>query len=532
MDVPFRVVSQAFNSWKVQTSFPKQVDAATLADRLQQVKVALARQFNMPETLIEYDRMLSRDQTDEGTVVLIQFLRRGIQGGAPRFRTLPLKLDDGTVVADMILEVDLYPLDEYDQATTLELVQSKLSAEGIDASFVDWPKVTDALRRLQEEFEPILGLEIARGAKPDFGLPCKIKYGESKLSSKPLESAWIGAYPVRKGELLVETSAAIPGRAMGKNLYGRELAPRVGTETSVVASEGAVTSRGGSAVVAARDGIVLFERTGRDKREADAKDRIPARLTVAVKPLIAFSASDQFLLDLTDAVVIQGDVLPGSSIRSKSSLCIEGNVGEYSNIECDGCLRIVGHVNSASVSSNQHLSIIGHAKDSRIEAGGTVFVEGLAEDCFMHARDVHAYDVKGGHIEALAQTDIRNMRDSEKSTAFVNINQRKALEIQQRSSKETIEELRDSMARITQIFGAEIALQVEAGSVQRLLLQWLRQQKTEHATSYTQAEVQEFRVLLESVPHIRHQLAALGNELREVTRKLHTDDTTAAAKNP
>jgi hypothetical protein len=532
MNVAFKIVSQAYNSWKVQTSFPKQVDSATLAHRLHEVKTALARQFNMPDGLIEYDRLLKREITDEGTVVLIQFLRKSIQSGTPRFRCLPLKLEDGTVLPDMILEADIYPLDEYDQPTSFELIKSRLSSEGIDSALVDWPTITSALSQMQEDFDPALGLVIGRGTVPDFGLPCKIKYGESKLTTPALPSAWLGSYPVRKGELLTELASAIPGRRTGRNLMGRELMPRVGIETKVDVGDGAVMSRGGTAVVAARDGIVIFERTGRDKRDADARDRTPAKLAISVRPMILFNESDQYNLDLADAVVIQGDVLPGSNIRSRNALCIEGNVGECSNIECKGTLRIVGNVSCSAVSSEQHISIIGHVKDSRVEAGGTAQLEGTVEDCFVHARDVVAHDVTGGTVEALNQTDIQVIRDSAKSAASVSINLRKAMEQQQVSNKETIEELRDSMAHITQIFGSEIALQVEAGSIQPLLLQWLRRQKSTFGTSYTQAEVQDFRQILESVPQLRAQLAVLGNELREVTRKLHdTPGTSASAVN-
>jgi len=279
----------------------------------------------------------------------------------------------------------------------------------------------------------------------------------------------------------------------------------------------------GKAVVAARDGIVIFERTGRDKRQADSKEQPPAKLTISVKPMIMFGEADQFDLDLADAVVIQADLLPGSNIRSKSSLCIEGNVGECSNVECAGTLRIVGNVSNAAISAGQHLNIVGHVRDSRIEANLTAELDGTVEDCFVHARDVIAQDVKGGHVEALNKTTIQVVRDSEKSAASVKVNLRRALELQQVSNKETIEELRDAMARITQVFGPEIALQVEPGTIQMLLLQWIRKQKASFGASYTQAEVQEFRTLLESVPHLRQQLAALGNELREVTRKLHED---------
>lgn len=532
MDVAFKIVSQAFNSWKVQTSFPKLVDSATLAHRLQEVKSALARQFNMPDNLIEYDRLLSREVTEEGTTVLIQFLRKSVQAGTPRFRLLPIKLEDGAIIPDMILEADIYPLDEYEQPTTLELVQSRASAEGMDLGLINWNVVVSAIEKMAEDFEPALGLEVARGVAPDFGLPCKIKYGETKLTSGPLPSAWMGCFPVRKGEQLTEISQAIPGRRTGRNLLGRELTPRVGIEAKIEAGDGAVISRGGSAIVAARDGIVHFERSGRDKRESDSRDRIPAKLVISVRPMISFTQTDQFILDLTDAVVIRGDVLPGSNIRSRSSLCIEGNVGECSNIECAGTLRIAGNVQGASVSSETHLNIIGHVKDSRLEAAGTVQIEGTAEDCFVHARDVIAHHVKGGSVEALNLTEIDVVHDSEKSAASVRINLRKLLEHQQVSNKETIEELRDSMAAITQVFGPEVALQVEAGSVQLYLLQWLRKQKSSFGASYSQTEVQEFRTLLESVPHIRSQLAALGNELREVTRKLYEENSAGARSAP
>ncbi|MBI5059483.1 DUF342 domain-containing protein [candidate division KSB1 bacterium] len=522
MDDPlFRIISQGYNTWRVQTTFARHVDGATVSHRLAEIKTALARQFNIPEALVEYDCMLKRVPTPDGMLVDIQFDRKPIPAGAPRFRMLPLRAGDGSLFSDMLLEADIYPFDEYDQFITLQVIQSRVAAEGVDLSIVDWRAINQAISAMSHSYEPVFGMVIGQGQLPDIGIHSRIRYGGLEGDLQGSESRWTGCLPVSEGDVLFDVIPASSGRTPGRNLYGRELEPRGGIDTVIDAGEGTNVSKTGARVVAARDGLVVYERFGRDKRQLDSRDVIPARLVVRVEPTIVFDTDKRFELDLFDSAVISANVLAGSVIRSRSSLFIEGQVAEYSTIECHGVLRINGRVQKSRINSEAHICLLGGADNSIIQSGLTAHLEGLIADCRVYAHDVHANDIRGGEIEVLSRTAIQRVHDSEHGIANVRVNVLKSLAMQQQSSKVAVEELRDALAQIIQIFGTEIALQVEDATVQRMLLQWLRKQKSLIGISYSPAEVQDFRTLLSAIPTIRQQLEEVGTELRQITDKLH-----------
>ncbi len=518
-----KVTSLGYNKWKVQVLFEEQ-NTEEIKNRLGDVKAELARQFGVPDQLLQYTRMLGREQTEHGTSVVIEIVKRTIPCGAPQFRLLPMTAPDGTVFTEMLLEVDLFPLDEFEQFVSFQTVQSHASMSGVEMTQIAWSKIQDALNTMSQTCEPVLGLVVATGEFPDFGISSQIHYSPLNQELGVIQSAWIGAHAVSQGEILVETSPARPGRKPGRNLLGRELEPRPGIETRLEPGDGTRLGSGGHKVIATRNGVVTYKRVGLNRHSRDSRDSQPGRLIVSVLPVTEVQETQKFDIESHSALMIRGNVLSGSQIRSRAPIVIEGNVLNGSRIETRSSLRVLGDVSGSYLSSDQHLSLYGNAHNSHLIAKLSVQLDGRVVDSTVRAMDVLALEIIGGDVEALSRTSVSRVNDSETGAASVRINVRKYLEEQEESGRRNIEDIRATLGQMIQIFGPQIVSQVEAASLSRTLLQWMRGQKSVTGLGYTNTEVHDYRALLETVPILREQLAAAGMELREITQRLQELD--------
>jgi len=516
-----RIISQSYNRWKVQVLFSDQnISAAEVTQRLDDVKKELAEHFAVPDRMLEYSKLLGRHHTRNGLLVEMQIIRQEVPTGAPRLRPLPVKTPAGIIISDMRLEADLWPYDEFDRPLTQTAIEARLLIEGFDLQCVDWAVVNEALERMRATAEPVLRLEIGRGALPAVGHSSRLTYGIPPSQERLLNSAWIGVRPVAKGEFLAEVSPATSAFEWGKNVYGRDLEPRSGLQTRLESGEGTSLSLRGTRIISAREGLVLFERIGRDKRDRDAYDLVPLKLSVIVLPLTTVEPAERFDLDLREPAAITGGVPAGSRISSACALFIDGDVGEGAEVSCTGSIRITGGVRKARVASCQHVAIAGLLHESRAIAEFTCQADGGIISSQVRTSDLIAHDVRGSDVDAIRELSLSRMADEGKSASAIRINLRRFLESQQNAGREAIEELKQTFDRIADVFGPDIAAQTSSGSEQRMLLTWLRRQKMAGLGNYTHSEVEEFRQILEMVPLIREQLSAIGMELRDVTARL------------
>ncbi len=254
---------------------------------------------------------------------------------------------------------------------------------------------------------------------------------------------------------------------------------------------------------------------------------VPLKLRAEVLQVEPVTDSKVFKISYDYPAVILADVQPGSTITTRDHLYIRGNVGSGTQIQCGGTLRIIGNVDSASITVRGHLAISGWAKKSEFHCDLTAHIDGEVKDCLLYAREILAPTIQGGVAEAMINHT--GTASSAVGGSAIQVNQRKYLENQQAAGVAAVEDLREQLALVTELFGAEITQQVTTDTVQLMLLRWLRRQKTAGISNYSFRDVQEYRTVLSLVPMLREQLAATGAELREITTKLSTNESATAA---
>jgi hypothetical protein len=520
-DHRIRIISQGYNTWRVQVLFTERnLSANEITARLQEVKQELARHFGTPDYMLQYARLIGRQQVRHGLLVQMQIVKQDRPSGPPAFRAKPLRLEDGSFVSDMVLEADLYPYDEFDHRLTRLVIEARLKGAGFDLFCVDWDEITGALVEMEQTEHPVMGLTIGNGRPPGLGRSSRITYGISHDQESFLSSAWMGVRPVQKGDFLVEVSQPIAGHQWGRNVFGRELEPQQGLQTRLEAGDGTQLWLRGTQLVAHRDGLLVFERNGRDKRDCDTRGMALAKLTGRVLPAKTLEQTGAFDIEIIEPTIIMGDVASGSRIHARAPLFIAGNVEEDARVECSFTLRIGGEVRKAKIKSLRHCCITGFVTESKLECGFTLQFDAGVLNSALRATDVLGREIRGGAVEALRQTSFDSVEESGGAATAIRINLRRFLENQQVAGREAIADLRRSLAQIQDIFGPDIVLQVTESTAQRMLLHWLRQQKSTGGGNFTHAEVQELRTILEVVPLIRQQMAAMGMELRDITTQL------------
>lgn len=522
-DHRIRIISQGYNTWRVQVLFSERnllVDEITA--RLHEVKQELARHFGVPDYLLQYSRLIGRQVVRHGLLVQMQIIKQDLPSGPPAFHAKPLRMEDGSLVSDMLIEADLFPYDEFEHRLTRMVIEARLKGAGYDLSCIDWDAVSGALAETEQTERPVLGLVIGRGIPPGLGRSSRVTYGIHHEQEAFLPSAWMGIRPVHKGDFLVEVSPPIAGHQWGRNVFGRELEPQQGLLTRLEAGEGTQLWLRGTQLVAHGDGLLVFDRNGRDKRDCDTRGMALAKLTGSVLPAKVFDHTQVFEIELTESAIILGDVAAGSRIRSRAPLFIAGNVEEDSRVECSASLRIAGDVRKAHIKASRHCCITGFVTESNLECGFTLQFDAGVLNSTLHATDVIGREIRGGTVEALRQTSFDHVEESGGAATAIRINLRRFLENQQVAGREAMDDLRQSLAQIQDIFGPEIVLQVTESTAQRSLLHWLRHQKNLGGGNFTHTEVQELRAILEIVPLIRQQMTSMGLELRDITSQLIT----------
>jgi hypothetical protein len=523
-----RLISQGYDTWRVQVLFSdRDLTAHEVSVRLQEVKRELARRFGVPDHLLEYSRLISRQMTRGGLLVQMQIIKQELPSRPPVFRAKPLRSEDGTLLSDMMIEGDLYPYDEFDHRLTRLVVEARLKAMGFDLSCVDWEPVMEALAEMERTNEPVTGLVIGQGVMPGLGKSSRVTYGIRHDQEAFLSSAWMGLRPVQKGEFLVEVSVPASSHQWGRNVYGRELEPRPGLQTRLEAGEGTQLWLHGTQLVAQRDGLLYFERSGRDKRDWDTRNMLLAKLVGHVLAAKVFPESQVFDLELAEPAMILGSVGSGSRLRTRAPLFIAGDVEEHSTVESTDSLRVAGGVRGAQIKVARQCCISGFVADSSVECGLALQIDSGVLNSNLRATDIEGREIRGSKVEALRQTTFDRVDQDGGEATAIRINLHRFLESQQSAGRAAIDDLQRSLVRIQDLFGVDITLQVTEATAQRMLLHWLREQKAAGGGNYTHIEVQELRSILEMVPLIRQQLDAMGMEIRDISAQLEACDSAA-----
>ena len=325
----------------------------------------------------------------------------------------------------------------------------------------------------------------------------------------PAPTAWMGLRVVETGEELCDLNVPVSGLKAGKNIFGKELSPRRGNSTRLVAGKGVALSTTERRFVSREEGVVVFHRRFQDRRMKDSPRETPAIVEAEVLQMRNIRAEKAANERWEGSIWITGSFDEPARLMVNGDCVFYGDIADGCQIQVSGNLRIFGGVGEATLTVGNHLCVHGPMFKSMCEVGLTAQLIGEVSDCTVFAREIIADNIVGGVAEAYANVSTNN--------EFVQLNKEKLLAEQRAAGEDALLTLRKQIVRLNEIFGPEMLQQVTPDTVQIHLLRWLRQQKTLGVASYTYPQVQELRTLLELVPTLRAQMASIAGELRETS---------------
>ncbi|MFH1011349.1 MAG: flagellar assembly protein A, partial [bacterium] len=497
---------------------------AAVCNYLRQVKAQLARQYGVLETHLRYTRLLGRKRTSEGLVVELEIIKQEIRKGTPIFRLESITGPDGTLFADMVLKVTLFPYDDFDKPLTRALLEYYLSQKGIQWELLNWPVLNKALETLQTADSEITDLTAGHGILPDFGTNAVLEYALPVSEKKQAFSAQIGARRVKTGDMLIRRIPASVGLKVGLNLLGRELAPRRGWDVELAAGMGTKLSPDDCLLTAADEGLARFERSEQTIRRFGKVERVPARIVATVEPLHTIEGHCVLQLDWDGHLEINGDVLSGSRVKASGVILVHGDIQEHCELFSADSICVDGKISGSLVESDGYLVAQAASSQAEVKAAKKVLILGTVEDSCIQAQDVHLGEVRSSQVRALHEFHVDKVDDSAETDSEIIVNLREFLGLKQVESADMLRKMGETMQRLIELFGPTIVQTVSATNVAKVLHQFLREQKKKGIPPYSAQEIVHFRTMLELIPTFRDLLADVGQELCDLTHQILTQE--------
>ncbi|MBM3324264.1 MAG: DUF342 domain-containing protein, partial [Calditrichaeota bacterium] len=433
-----RITVHGYERWKVELRLdPGESAEAAVCAYLRQVKAQLAQQYGVLESHLRYTRLLGRKRTPESLVVELEIIKQEIRKGMPVLRLEPVTGPDGTLFADMVLKVTLFPYDDFDKPLTRPLLEYYLSQKGIQSELLNWTVLNKALETLQTSDSEIVDLTAGHGVLPDFGTNAVLEYALPVSEKNQAFSAQIGTRRVKAGHLLLHRIPASTGLKVGMNLLGRELAPRRGWDVELVAGTGTKLSPDGCSLFATTEGLARFERSEQIIRRFEKVERVPARIVATVEPLHTIEGNSVLQLHWDGHLEINGDVHSGSRIRATGAILVYGDIQEHCELFSSDSICVDGRISGSLVESDGYLIAQAASSKAEVKAAKKVLIPGIVEDSRIQAQDVQLGEVRSSQVRALHEFHADKVEDSVRSNSDIIVNLRDFLALKQVESADT-----------------------------------------------------------------------------------------------
>ncbi|MBL0061293.1 MAG: HDOD domain-containing protein [bacterium] len=134
-----QILSQAFDSWIVEfrIELNELLDNERLLHHLRGVKQVISSSQSIPENSLLLDGIVRKVNDGEWVDVVVRIKKRVFVSGAPRVTLLEKMDSNGATYSNMIAVLDLFYLDEFENAITLDRVMRAIRGANIAGHLVD-----------------------------------------------------------------------------------------------------------------------------------------------------------------------------------------------------------------------------------------------------------------------------------------------------------------------------------------------------------------------------------------------------------
>jgi uncharacterized protein (DUF342 family) len=518
-----KILSKGVGKWKVKLCLPLEYvqGKQALFSKINQVKKQLAGMLELPPGLLEYGEVVSKEMKDDHLVVTLEISRKVVDSGPLAVHILPEISEYGVEFPDMIAAIDLYAVDLFGSLINVEKINSLVEKNRVARELVQWDVIQEGLERLLANYQPILGLVIARGEFPDPGEDAELIFPTVQGMSMEEISQDADKRRVRGGEVLVKKFGAKHGSKDGMNVRGEVVRSPTGGDIRIEAGRGTIINLKGTEITAQTDGLMTLEFLSADAENRDNSD-ISTRgcqvVRVMVSPLKVIETDNPISVCTNSSIEVVGNVMSGSRIISSAEIIVKGDVEAKAVLESKEDIHVQGAVQGGSLTSQKNVYISDGVSGGEVTAKNRVRIDGMITGAKITGREVTSKGMQGGKVTAKEKIVVgkveadENGQRPEIKIGIADFHENRVVE-----NEKFIAFGNDNLTEMKQVFGEEIVEKVNSVNVKAMFLKHIKEQRLASRITYKKNQIQAILQLLDSTSSIRELLTEKSKENEELT---------------
>ncbi len=519
-----RIVHRSGDTWLVNAFLSSLQNSAReeMVLRMREAKRLISEQFDVPYEQLELQEVHDKTEVSDGVEVQVFITRLKTEKGKPVVKVMPSITPRGSLFNDMIAELNLYYLDEFNKPITLDRIKTEIGKAGVALDLCDLDTIQKAIEKVIKNKNQAKGIPIAKGIFPEEGVDAQLEY---TFYTGQTEEMKVDEYQkgrrVKEGDILCQKIAPTHGKKEGLDVRGGKIPAVKGLDFKLEAREGTELSADGNTVTALLDGLATMDRTNRRVYTVTGERVIPDKIEISVKPVIKINADDIDNLITMDSVEIEGTLKEGTSITTHGEVFLNGDVEAGSTVMAGSLVMINGKVLNSEVSSDDSIITNSDTKNTLVSAKENVDIRGIAENSEIIGTNVSVKSSQGSRIIAGKKITLgKATNDIEGRKTRIRVGRADYYQGKIDAGKREIEMMEASLKKIQAIFGEKIIHTVSNTNLQKTFIIYLRESRPKSGEEQDKMKVASLKKLLESVIPLKAMIKEKKAEVSKLEKRI------------
>jgi len=500
-----------------------QSEIEILSRLLKSIKDEIHRQYGIPATQLKYRRIVDKQVSPEGILTILELTAVKTASGKPALKLCSIALPNGNNLDNMLLQVDLYPIDHDNQPLTPEKLKNIILETGILADFIDEKALENAVKLLHEQNEPLEDIVLAQGVPPEIGEDAKLDFSFNMEPDKSSVKQYMGSRKAIAGDVLCVKHPRIIGKVAGKDLFGKEIKPFSGRDFNLLAGNGTKMSEDGSKIYATVNGVAIVKKDDKKVSALSYTQTFPREVQLRIDPLTVIESSRTVEIVTKNSLEIQGTVQRNSNIVSEGEIFVLGNVEPDSKIHSGGDILIEGNIDKGSLIASKNIFAGGEVTESTLSAKGTVKVEGTLRNSRVVGENVEIDRLVNSTIVASKRVVIRHVEQDEAEVlSVIKVGLKEYQRMKVTENDEFLDYLKNDLNKMKKFFGNEIVKDVTYANLELMLLKTVKQFSLNMKMDNEKWEAA--KKLMESIPSLKILINEVKSESLELLEMIEKQE--------
>ncbi|MBZ0266338.1 FapA family protein [bacterium] len=525
-NISFEILSYQPDRWLIATYFEeRELKDVTLLEGIQSIKRSLAEKVNVPPTLLFFESLVERKRIDDKIKVIFEIIRKKVKGGRSVVRTEPYTSPEGYIIPEMRALIDLYYVDPFDNPITYDKILEEIMRSKVDESLIDFDELEETFEQVVLDHSFHKDYLLAEGEPPDIGPSAEIEYTFSAENVEAKINKLMGVTKVYKDDLLCTVQPALPGAEAGYDIFGKRIDPLPGNPAELIAGNGTRVTLDGTSCFATEDGVTVVTRQDIKRNDPVYNfERTVTTVKIAVEPIRIVDGSSVTDLETEEHLEIRGSLRENARVISKGKVFIDGEVSAGSVVESVDGMVVTGAITGSAMNTTGDFHAGGNIFSSELQSGETLEVRGIVTDSILRGKSVVINEAHGSKIYAVQKVDIGKIAAGTSSGGDgftrIQVEAKEFFEKTMDQNYRSMEVSTESLRRILELIGPDLAEQIGVKPANTILLQFVASEKRISRRSYSTSELRAFKKLIETAEPLTKMIDTKKEIIEEYRRKI------------